>query len=314
MTPTRWLRALVTGAVAALVLTGCLRLDLQAVVGADGTVSGTYVVAQDGEALGMTAEDREAVLASPADAEAFGLPPGTPLGVETYEDGTWVGHRYTFTGLELADLVGGAGQLSRADGTFTVAIDVAAAEDGQPPTELLLALTFPGPVLETNGSVDPADPRTVRWTADRSVATTFTAVAADGTADQDVDAGAGTAAGTTGTPVDSGQGAGSGADDADPAAAADEAAEGDAPAVPWLLVAVAGAGLLLLTAGVVAVLAHRRRAARHPAAPAVAAHPVAPTWASPAPAPVWQPGPPTGPPTGAGGLLGPPADPPRPSR
>lgn len=264
---TRPFRALAVALLAVAVLTGCFRYDMQVVVGDDDTVSGSYVIAIDGRAMGLTEAEVEEFLATEAPAQDGPFDPGAGVTTdqERYADGDLVGTRYSFTDVPFDVVNGDDLALTRTgtgwelDGTIPVVVDEEATGGVPTPAgEVRFAVTFPGEVVETDGEVDPGDPRTVRWTGDGTTPLDLRAVATE-------------------------------------------------PGPAWVALAVAGgAGLLVLggvVAAVIVVVRRRRRAAdRAAAAWYVQPAPVAAGWPTDPGVRTqhaWQPDPPGGLPPGA---------------
>lgn len=157
------LRAIALGLVATLALAGCLRIDMSITLNEDDTADGSFLMAVEkgsGEAFEMTDEDLVEQFSSETGAD---FENGT---VEPYEDGTHIGQLITFTGEPLAGLDEGDGSMSiTRDGDDYVvagAFDATGGEDmgSIPGAEMTLAITFPGPVSEHNGTLEGT---TVTW-------------------------------------------------------------------------------------------------------------------------------------------------------
>lgn len=144
------------GTVAALllVLSGCMKVDLQATFSADDTVDGTMLVAVDKELLETTGGSVDDLLGSEEDLFESGTTTSEP-----YEDDEFVGRTYTFATIPLEEF-GGDEELkvTHADGTFTVdgQLDLSTEELGEDATggDVSITFTFPGDVEESNGTID----------------------------------------------------------------------------------------------------------------------------------------------------------------
>ncbi|HEX6231427.1 MAG TPA: hypothetical protein VF029_06910 [Actinomycetota bacterium] len=166
-------RAAAVGALAVL-LSACLKLDMDLSVNADDTVSGTVVFALDKQLLELTGQSAEDLLGTdapvPTDAEG--------VSTERYEDDRFQGQRYSFESVSLARFNEGgdpdALQIVRDGDAFRVTgvLDLSEATGGTGVTgfpdlegafegaELRIRMTFPGEVTESNGTVDG---NTVTW-------------------------------------------------------------------------------------------------------------------------------------------------------
>lgn len=167
-------------------LAGCFRVDMAVTVHEDDTLSGDYVMAMSREMLEMSGQSAEELLSEGGDAQdVLGLedvPAGVTIEREPYEDGDWVGQRFTFAGLRIDDFTGEGMTLAHADGRFTLDGELPAVAEGAPGVsggEVRIAFTFPGEVLETTGTVDEDDPRTVVFSGDGSQALPLQVVASD---------------------------------------------------------------------------------------------------------------------------------------
>lgn len=180
-----WLRLVAVGLLA-IGLTGCVRIDAHLSIAGD-TVSGTVILALDRAAAAQLDTDPEQAFAE-QHAELTSVDRVTAA---PYEDGTWIGREYTFDRVLLADL----NRISQDDpgglritrdvpaGTYslTMVMDLTwAADAGQPQAELLrrldarVAVTFPGEVIEHNGSLAGS---TVTWRPPAGERTELVAVA-----------------------------------------------------------------------------------------------------------------------------------------
>ena len=165
--------------VAALALTGCVKLDEDLTINADNTVDGTVTVAFNKamlDMMGATADD--------ALGETGGMLEGADVNVEAYDDGTFVGQTYTLDGAPLDQLNGGDSDMQivrdgdefHVTGTLdlsdsTVGGDVSVPTDG---FEVRIALTFPGEIVSSTGEVDG---NTVTWTPELGDVVDFETVA-----------------------------------------------------------------------------------------------------------------------------------------
>ena len=171
----------------AVLLSGCLKLDMDVTVSEDDTLSGTMIFAFDKalmEAAGQNPED--------ALAGSEPLPEGLE-GVEQadYEDDKYQGVQYTFDGLSLEEwnttdtdiriehvgdefVVSGTMDMSTGDtGTGDPAMDEQ-LQTAFESAEVRIKLTFPGEVKESNGQVDG---NSVTWEPKFGEATDISATA-----------------------------------------------------------------------------------------------------------------------------------------
>lgn len=174
--PARPLALLGTVAALLLVLSGCMKVDLQATFTADDTVEGTMLVAVDKELLATTGGSVDDVLGS--DEELF--EEGTTTS-EPYEDDEFVGRTYTFEDVPLEEFGGDEEmQISHADGKFTVdgELDLSSEQLGEQATggEVSVTFTFPGDVQEANGAIDG---NSVTWEGQAGDLIEINAVASD---------------------------------------------------------------------------------------------------------------------------------------
>jgi hypothetical protein len=163
-------------AVLALVLSACIKLDMDLSVHSDDTVDGTVIFALSKQLIALSGQSPEDLLGTdapvPSDAEG--------VTTEPYEDDKFQGQRFTFDAVPLAQLNQGgtdedALRITREGDTYTVngALDLSSgatgatgltgfpgAEELFQGAELRIRLTFPGEVLSSNGQVDG---NTVTW-------------------------------------------------------------------------------------------------------------------------------------------------------
>lgn len=166
-------RAAAVGGLAVL-LSACMKLDMDLQVHADDTVSGKVIFALDKQLLELTGQSAEDLLGTdapvPTDAEG--------VTAEAYEDDEFAGQQFSFDGVPLEQFNEGddadALQIVRDGDVFRVsgALDLADAteaagatgipgfEDAFEGADLRIRITFPGEVTESNGSVDG---NTVTW-------------------------------------------------------------------------------------------------------------------------------------------------------
>ena len=149
---------------AVVALSGCIRYNVDMTLSEDDTASGTIVIAVQkgvGEQMGV-ANDQEAL------AQLFGESPfGANFTPKEYAEGDWVGQSYTFDAVPITDLADLASlfTVTRDGDAFSVdgsGAPVTADEQSQlpPGAESKLSITFPGDVIEHNGTLEG---KTVTW-------------------------------------------------------------------------------------------------------------------------------------------------------
>jgi hypothetical protein len=178
-----------------VLLTGCIKLDMDLKVSQDGMVSGNYVVALDRSVLQLTGQDPDQFYEqTAAGIDRSDLPPGASLDVEKYDQGDFVGAKVTFSGLPVDDLSDATPSDSDSS-TFSLTHDgdlyhfkatLDTSQGDQSPisvpeqlttnAEIRIKITFPGEVTETNGSKDGTS---VSWEPKLGEASELTATAKD---------------------------------------------------------------------------------------------------------------------------------------
>lgn len=157
-------RLVVLSIVAAVALTGCMRMQINLDLHSDDTVSGSMVLAVQegiGETFGMSDED---VLAQ---ITADGGPDIEGATVEDYNEDGFVGQKYTFEGEPLEGIGSEVGTdtftITREGDTFVVdgPFDTGEEDTSQlAGADLTFSVTFPGEVTEHNGTLEGT---TVTW-------------------------------------------------------------------------------------------------------------------------------------------------------
>lgn len=133
--------------------TGCSRVRAALAVQPDDTVKGEIVIAAPGQTPPVVR-----------------VPPNLDVEVESYREGGYTGSRLTFSGLDFAD-VGSLTSVAASEGRVKFGLrrvgnrvlaegtaDLATVSADQ--ADFQLKITFPGEVLETNGTTEG---RTVTW-------------------------------------------------------------------------------------------------------------------------------------------------------
>ena len=174
----------------AVLLTGCIKLNMDLGINADDTVNGTIVLGVQKELLELTGQSAEDLL---GDADL--IPTGaTGVVVEPFEDDEFVGQQIIFEDLPIAEFNSGALGASGATGisgvtgaggdtlniaregeTFVVTgvLDLSSGLSGATgpfagtggaqffeSADIQISITFPGEVVQANGEVDG---NTVSW-------------------------------------------------------------------------------------------------------------------------------------------------------
>jgi hypothetical protein len=157
----------------ALLLTGCIKLNIDLQLNTDDTVSGSMIFAFDKQLLELTGQSADDVLGSSAP-----LPTDQPgVSSKPYDDGKYVGQEITFDSVPLTEFSTGDTEslnIVREGDTFKVTgtLDLSGGTDtGGLPTdqatqdllagaEIQVSVTFPGPVQDANGQIDG---NTVTW-------------------------------------------------------------------------------------------------------------------------------------------------------
>ena len=161
----------------AMLMTGCIKVDLNMELHGDNTVGGTMVFAVSRDLLALTGSSADDLLGQ-ITASAGPLPSGVQFQESDYADDKFEGKTYTFHDVPIDAFSQGttAGEtisIKRVGDTFQVngEIDLTQAATGplQPGAaqlakdmELRIAITFPGPVSQQSGGTITGN--TVTWT------------------------------------------------------------------------------------------------------------------------------------------------------
>jgi hypothetical protein len=166
------LRPLAYGTIA-LLLAGCVKVDMDLEISPDNTVSGQAILAVDQSLVELSGQTADQLF---KDLDLSDLPEGAT--VEPYEGDGFVGQQVNFDDVALSEFTGGetlgaSGEelsITRVGDEFHVEgrLDMSGTEfsGGQVPQQVLdtmefrIAITFPGPVESSSGSVDG---NTVTW-------------------------------------------------------------------------------------------------------------------------------------------------------
>jgi hypothetical protein len=241
----------------ALLVAGCMRIDMALTLNEDDTVDGSAVMAISDEVARAAGQDPQALWDQLGGQMESGLPPGATQ--EPYAEDGYTGTRLTYTDQPISQMssTGGTDPLSitREGDDFVVSgeMDLSDEElgiDGTDPQsdemtrqmmegfDVRISVTFPGEVGETNGEVDGS---TVTWTP---VLGEVTEISARGSA---------VAGGAAAPDEETGDGSDEGATDPD-ATDLDDAA-----AFPWWLLGIVAGLVLLGIVGLVLWLVLRKK-------------------------------------------------------
>ncbi|OLT50916.1 hypothetical protein [Cellulosimicrobium sp. CUA-896] len=158
----------------ALLVAGCMRIDMALTLGEDDTADGTIVMAISDEVAQSLGQDPPALWDQLGSELQSDLPPGATT--EPYAEDGYTGTRLTYTDQPISQMSAGDLSITREGDAYVVsgALDLSDDELGlggdQPSDdmarqmmegfEVVVSVTFPGEVAETNGDVDGT---TVTW-------------------------------------------------------------------------------------------------------------------------------------------------------
>jgi hypothetical protein len=160
--------------IVAVLLTGCIKLNVDFTVSSDNTVSGTMVFAFSKQLLQLTGRSAQGLIGSSAP-----IPSSVPgMSAKPYDDGEFAGEEYTFDAVPLTQFNSDdptSISIVRSGDTFTVSgvLDLSSATGASGATgtipgldqalagaDIRISVTFPGAVTDSNGVVDGS---TVTW-------------------------------------------------------------------------------------------------------------------------------------------------------
>ncbi len=158
----------------AVLLTGCIKLNVDFDVSSDNTVSGTMVFAFSKQLLQLTGQSAQELIGSSAP-----IPSSVPgVSAKPYDDGEFVGEEFTFDGVPLTQFnaddpeslsivrhgdtftVSGVLDLSGGAGASGATSSIPGINQALGGADIRISITFPGSVTDTNGTVDGT---TVTW-------------------------------------------------------------------------------------------------------------------------------------------------------
>jgi len=169
--PMRTLRAFTALIVAALTLTGCMKLDMDLSIDPrNDTLNGSFIVAVHKNILTLDGKTAEEGFAN-TEKNLKEIPPGTRS--EVYDDGMFYGRRIIFERYPLAEFnrQNPSASITHQDGKYTFRMDGTNPVADSTPAQLITALanleitisvTFPGKVIEHDRQSTLQD-RTVVW-------------------------------------------------------------------------------------------------------------------------------------------------------
>jgi hypothetical protein len=153
----------------ALLLTGCIKLDMNLVINSDDTVSGAIQLGVQKELLELTGQSVDDLLGTdtpfPSDV------PGVT--VEPFDDGEFAGQQFTFESVPLTEFAGTGAEeinITRSGDTYVITgvLDLSSGLSGATgftgfgatgaelfeSAQIEIAFTFPGDVIDANGQID----------------------------------------------------------------------------------------------------------------------------------------------------------------
>jgi hypothetical protein len=184
--------SVLAAAAATMLLTACLKLDMDLNVSSDDTVSGTVILGIDKELLALSGQSADQFF------QGQDLLPGVASGVSVadYDDGAFVGKQITLDGVSIDELNQGNGQRAGSDqititregdqfvvhgvldlefgGTAGTPQAQELAQQAKDSAEIRIRLSFPGAVTSSNGTIDG---NSVTWTPVFGERTTLEATA-----------------------------------------------------------------------------------------------------------------------------------------
>jgi len=215
----------------AVLLSGCLKYDLTLMVNDDDTLDGTLIVAVAREfAVGEDVLGRSGEL----------TPSQGTVTKQAYEDADYIGSRYVISGVPISEIDALSSDSSTRfalshqgdEYLFDASLDFNLGASDSIPTDdsfsAMVAMTFPGEVLESNGTIDG---NTVTWTQLRADAENNLTARASAVGN-----------GQAGSPLDS--------------------------KIAWWIWALGGAGVLAVAGLVIVLVLRKRRSNRAAAASA----------------------------------------------
>lgn len=162
-------RSLLIGLFAVLLLSGCVKIDMDLTLNTDDTVDGVMVLAFSDEVAAMLGTDPESLWEEAGGDLERGLPPGSTQ--EPWSEDGYTGTRVTFDGVPLEEMAQANDpdtlRITREGDEFVVSgamdfTDVrgAGTDQAMEGFDVRIAITFPGEVRDHNGRLEG---RTVIW-------------------------------------------------------------------------------------------------------------------------------------------------------
>ena len=164
-------RLVAVGALAVL-LTGCIKLNIDLSVSSDNKVSGNMVFAFSKQLLQLTGQSAQDVIGSAAP-----IPSDLPgLSSKPYDDGDFAGEEFTFSDVPLSQFANSGsdslnivrdGDVFKVSGVLDLSTDqttgsanIPGLQDALSSADIRISITFPGAVSGSNGEIDG---NTVTW-------------------------------------------------------------------------------------------------------------------------------------------------------
>ena len=193
------LRVALLAAATLLVLTGCVKLDVDLTVSDNDRVSGTYIIAIQKSLLQLTGQDADGFYEQIAsDFDSSDVPEGATVTTEKYDEGDFIGAQIKVDNVpidQINDVGGGSTGTTGSNDLslthegelyqFRATLDTSSTGDQSPisvpgqvteSAEIRVKVTFPGEVTETNGSKDGTS---VTWSPTLGESAVLTATAKD---------------------------------------------------------------------------------------------------------------------------------------
>lgn len=192
MKPRKALATVGMGALA-LTLSGCMKLDVALELSNDDTVDGTMIVGFDKSMADFMGEQYDTMIDDMLNETSGDFPDDATS--EPYDDGEYQGAKYTFDAVPLEEFNDSDFAITHEGGEWEFVGSLDTTEDavggspddlgelggmgdmsGMVDFDMRIAVTFPGEVLETNGTVDGT---TVTWSPEFGDSTEMRATASE---------------------------------------------------------------------------------------------------------------------------------------
>jgi hypothetical protein len=158
----------------ALLLSSCIKLNMDLTVSSDNTVSGTVIFAVDKQLLEATGQTADQVMGE----NPFASPGAEGMTSSSYDDGKYVGQKVTFDAVPITQFSGAGAEdlkIVREGDEFKVSgvLDLSGttgetggsgsdgiAQQALGTADVRITMAFPGDVISSNGTIDG---NTVTW-------------------------------------------------------------------------------------------------------------------------------------------------------